>query len=131
MPIRHKLKLLPEYFDCVCTGEKTFEIRKNERGFKVGDLLELYEYIPEKDEYTGRVVIREVTYMTDYAQKDNYVVMAINRLSVIKNGAKEAERHSKEIHVDSMRRKKGRRRSERTNFYRLFVENYQGRRKTN
>ncbi|WP_326925039.1 DUF3850 domain-containing protein [Bacillus haynesii] len=92
----------------VCTGEKTFEIRKNDRGFKVGDLLELYEYIPEKDEYTGRVMVREVTYMTDYAQKDNYVVMAINRLSVIKNGAKEAERLSKEIqkHVNSMRRKK-------------------------
>ncbi|KAA6451300.1 MULTISPECIES: ASCH/PUA domain-containing protein [Bacillus] len=108
MPIRHKLKILPEYFDCVCNDEKTFEIRKNDRGFKVGDLLELYEYIPEKDEYTGRVVIREVTYMTDYAQKDNYVVMAINRLSLIENGAKEAERLSKEIqkHVNSMRRKK-------------------------
>ncbi|MGG4123635.1 ASCH/PUA domain-containing protein [Bacillus licheniformis] len=108
MPIRHQLKILPEYFDRVCTGEKTFEIRKNDRGFKVGDLLELYEYIPEKDEYTGRVMVREVTYMTDYAQKDNYVVMAINRLSVIKNGAKEAERLSKEIqkHVNSMRRKK-------------------------
>ncbi|MDI5791609.1 hypothetical protein PO124_34395 [Bacillus licheniformis] len=25
--------------------------------------------MPEKDEYTGRVMIREVTYMTDYAQK--------------------------------------------------------------
>ncbi|TWN79042.1 hypothetical protein CHCC20488_2489 [Bacillus paralicheniformis] len=46
--------------------------------------------------------------MTDYAQKDNYVVMAINRLSLIENGAKEAERLSKEIqkHVNSMRRKK-------------------------
>lgn len=34
--------------------------------------------IPEKDEFTGRVVVREVTYMTDYAQKENYVVMAID-----------------------------------------------------
>ncbi|ARC72539.1 MULTISPECIES: ASCH/PUA domain-containing protein [Bacillus] len=75
---RHKLKILPEYFDYVCTGEKSFEIRKNDRGFKVGDLLELHEYIPEKDEFTGRVVVREVTYMTDYAQKENYVVMAID-----------------------------------------------------
>ncbi|TWN44934.1 hypothetical protein CHCC14523_2593 [Bacillus paralicheniformis] len=34
--------------------------------------------------------------------------MAINRLSLIENGAKEAERLSKEIqkHVNSMRRKK-------------------------
>ncbi|MEC1440531.1 DUF3850 domain-containing protein [Bacillus sonorensis] len=75
---RHKLKILPEYFDYVYSGEKSFEIRRNDRGFKVGDLLELHEYIPEKNEFTGRVVVREVTYMTDYAQKENYVVMAID-----------------------------------------------------
>ncbi|KRT87117.1 MULTISPECIES: ASCH/PUA domain-containing protein [Bacillus] len=75
---KHKLKILPEYFEAVCTGVKNFEIRRNDRNYQVGDLLELNEYIPEKAEFTGRVVVREVTYITDYAQQENYVVMSID-----------------------------------------------------
>lgn len=74
---KHKLKIMPEYFSDVCTGKKSFEIRKNDRDFRVGDMLLLCEYLPDKKEFTGRVVDRKVTYITDYAQKENYVVMAI------------------------------------------------------
>lgn len=73
----HKLKIHPEYFEEVFTRKKSFEIRKNDRNFQIGDILLLQEYIPETQEYTGRVVERKVTYITDFAQKDNYVVMAI------------------------------------------------------
>jgi len=73
----HKLKLHPEYFKEVCTGKKSFEIRKNDRDFKIGDTLLLQEFKPGTQEYTGRVVERKITYITDYAQKENYVVMAI------------------------------------------------------
>lgn len=73
----HKLKIQPQYFRAVCSGKKSFEIRKNDRNYKVGDHILLQEFIPESKEYTGRVVEREITYITDYAQKDNYVVMAI------------------------------------------------------
>jgi ASC-1-like (ASCH) protein len=73
---KHKLKILPEYFDAVCSGKKSFEIRKNDRDFCVGDMLLLCEYNPEQG-FTGRVADRKVTYMTDYAQQKNYVVMAI------------------------------------------------------
>ncbi|QII47804.1 DUF3850 domain-containing protein [Bacillus paralicheniformis] len=73
----HKLKILPEYFEAVCSGKKSFEIRENDRGFQVGDKLMICEYIPEINEFTGRVVERRVMYMTDYAQKENYIVMAI------------------------------------------------------
>lgn len=44
----HKLKLFPEYFDAVANGIKTFEIRKNDRDYKVGDTLHLYEFDPEE-----------------------------------------------------------------------------------
>ncbi len=74
---KHKLKILPEYFKAVCSGEKTFEIRNNDRHFKVGDILLLCEYIPERNKFTGSVVQRKITYITDYAQKDGYVVMSI------------------------------------------------------
>lgn len=75
--MKHKLKIQSEYFNAVCNGKKSFEIRKNDRDFKVGDLLLLQEFLPETQEYTGRVVERKVTYITDYAQQENYIVMAI------------------------------------------------------
>lgn len=37
----HELKLDIRYFDDVKSGKKNFEIRKDDRDFKVGDILEL------------------------------------------------------------------------------------------
>ena len=33
----HNLKIKPQYFKDVVSGIKTFEVRKNDRNFKVGD----------------------------------------------------------------------------------------------
>lgn len=33
----HTLKICKKYADAVMSGAKTFEIRKNDRGYKVGD----------------------------------------------------------------------------------------------
>lgn len=71
----HNLKIHPQYFKAVWDGTKTFEIRKNDRNYQVGDILHLAEY--EDGEYTRRFATREVTYITDYAQQEGYVVMAI------------------------------------------------------
>jgi len=64
----HDLKCWPPYWDQINQGRKTFEIRRDDRGFRVGDLLVLREWIPdewlEKDvpgEFTGRVCYRVVT----------------------------------------------------------------------
>lgn len=43
----HKLKLDNDYFNDVESGIKNFEIRKNDRGFQVGDILELKRYNSE------------------------------------------------------------------------------------
>ena len=75
----HALKTWPEYFEAVAGGEKTFEIRKDDRGFKVGDVLELREYRITEDRYTGRSLWRRVTYITAFDQKPGVVVMAIER----------------------------------------------------
>ncbi|EMF0269884.1 DUF3850 domain-containing protein [Enterococcus hirae] len=74
----HELKILPEYFEAVTSGRKQFEIRKNDRDYKVGDLLYLREWNGE--DFTGDSYKAVVTYITDYAQKDGYVVMGIKGL---------------------------------------------------
>ena len=72
----HRLKILPEYFEAQKNRVKTFEIRKNDRNFKVDDRLILYEINSKTKQKTGRVLEVQVTYITDYAQKEGYVVMA-------------------------------------------------------
>ncbi|EKE9396612.1 DUF3850 domain-containing protein, partial [Listeria monocytogenes] len=47
----HELKILSEYFWDIAEGRKTFEIRKNDRNFQVGDYLILKEFKEEK--HTG------------------------------------------------------------------------------
>jgi hypothetical protein len=42
----HELKTWPDSYAAVLTGEKTFEFRKDDRGFAVEDLLVLREYVP-------------------------------------------------------------------------------------
>lgn len=48
----HDLKILPEYFEAVTSGMKTFELRKDDRGFATGDHVVLWEW---DGEYTHRV----------------------------------------------------------------------------
>lgn len=73
----HDLKLHPEYYEAVILGVKTFEIRKNDRNYKVGDKVILHEYYPDSESYSGRSVEAEITYITDYGQSDNFVVFSI------------------------------------------------------
>lgn len=73
----HELKILPCYFTAVERGEKRFEIRDNsDRGFQKGDTVVLKEF--EKGDFTGREVICEITYVTNFAQKENYVVFGFS-----------------------------------------------------
>lgn len=51
---RHRLKTWPEYFQAVLEGRKKFEVRKFDRDFKEGDILELVEYDPETQTRSGR-----------------------------------------------------------------------------
>jgi hypothetical protein len=59
----HDLKTWPDFFQAIVDGVKTFEIRKNDRDYKVGDTLNLMEYAPGPDEYTGREIRKSVVYL--------------------------------------------------------------------
>lgn len=71
----HELKIAPEYFGPVFDGIKTFEIRKNDRGYEIGDLIHLKEF--DDEAFTGKSVIMEITYTTTYNQEPGYLVFAI------------------------------------------------------
>lgn len=74
----HHLKIEPQYFLDIIKNNKSFEIRKNDRDFKVGDELVLKEYDSKQNQFTGNQIKAEITYITDFAQQEGYVVMAIN-----------------------------------------------------
>ncbi len=44
----HELKIWPQYYCRVADGSKTFEVRKNDRGFQPGDTVVLKEFDPNK-----------------------------------------------------------------------------------
>ncbi len=80
----HALKTLTVFFHPMAEGAKTFEIRLNDRDYRVGDTLRLEEYDADRREknpadtgMTGRFERKRITYMTDYRQQPGYVVLGL------------------------------------------------------
>lgn len=73
----HVLKIWPSYFQLVVTGQKTFEVRKNDRNFKVGDELLLREW---NGQYTGSFITFRIVYILhggEFGIESGYCVMSI------------------------------------------------------
>lgn len=85
----HVLKIHEQPFNDLLSGEKTAEIRNNDRGFQVGDTVQLHEIA---DSYTGRVMHRQVTHVqTGYGLPDGLCVLSYAPLiSTLKAGQGEA-----------------------------------------
>lgn len=75
----HHLKILPQYFEEVAEKRKEFEIRKNDRNYKVTDNVALHEW--DGEEYTGRVVQRGIKYIYhgdgNYGLAEGYCVLGL------------------------------------------------------
>lgn len=80
----HRLKTLAPFFAAVLNGSKTFELRLNDRGFAVGDVLILEEYI--ENQLTGRAARVDVTFLLDRfpGLEDGYCVLGIGKATIIK-----------------------------------------------
>lgn len=75
----HELKILPDYYWEVFLGHKTFEIRKNDRDFKTGDMVILKEWNPITKLYTGNKLARKIIYIlkdVEGLEKD-FILMSI------------------------------------------------------
>lgn len=74
----HELKISPKYFEDVKANKKNFELRKDDRDFKVGDFITLREY--DNGQYTGReiknipivYILRDVP---EYGLKEGYCIL--------------------------------------------------------
>ena len=75
----HALKTWPEYYKAIIDGTKTFEVRVNDRDYRVGDVLVLQEYIPGEG-YTREMISKVISYILDNPQfvKEGYVVMGLH-----------------------------------------------------
>ena len=75
----HALKIHPKFYAELVAGRKHHELRKNDRNYAVGDILELREWDPETGKFTGNMKSRKVTYITAGAQGlvRDYVILSV------------------------------------------------------
>ena len=75
---RHEIKIAPEYYEAVAWGRKNFELRKDDRGYQVGDILCMKEW--DGQQYTDKAPLnREITYILrdcpEYGLKAGYCIL--------------------------------------------------------
>lgn len=101
----HDVKLGTTFFDDVKTGRKTFELRKNDRGYKEGDTIVLHEY--KDGTTTGRTITKKIVYMLEdfTGLEDGYCILGLGEAADIldeiaelddKEGMTREERKEKE-----------------------------------
>lgn len=82
----HFLKIAPEWLKPVIHREKTFEIRRHDRDFKVWDNLVLMEYADGV--YTGRYTIFQVKCIVTHEMfpegiQEGYCVMGVFKVTYV------------------------------------------------
>lgn len=74
---QHEVKIVASYYEDVVSGKKSFELRKNDRGYKQGDSLKMLEFKDGK--HTGRTIDADIIYMLeDYTGlTEGYCILGI------------------------------------------------------
>ena len=90
--MRHELKIWPQYFALVVNGSKTWELRKNDRPFAVGDTLLLKEFDPATGSFSGRHCTRLVVGVMPSTElvmvEPGYCLLSITQLPGVSDSAK-------------------------------------------
>ncbi len=78
----HEIKIYPTYYQAIARGEKTFELRKNDRNYKVGDVLKLKEW--DGENFTGHRMMRKITYIyhgaNKYGLSEGFCILSIKKV---------------------------------------------------
>lgn len=75
----HEVKIWPEHFEPVVTYAKRYEVRKDDRPYKVHDSIRLNEYDADTG-YTGRYVVARITHIlrgAEYGIFPGYCVLGL------------------------------------------------------
>lgn len=74
----HDIKMAASYYDDVVSGRKRFELRKNDRGYKVGDSLKMLEF--DDGKHTGRIIDADIIYMLEEYKglEEGYCILGID-----------------------------------------------------
>lgn len=99
----HEVKCYPKYFESLKSGAKTFEVRKKDRPYQIGDLLAVNEFAPfdykfssadmfeefsrvvnGTGRYSGSHLLFKITYILDDPQycKDGMVILGLARCEI-------------------------------------------------
>lgn len=80
--MNHDLKTWPDPYEAVEAGLKTFEWRKDDRNYQVGDTLTLKKWNPRYKAYTGKQLARKVTHILrgpQFCVPEGFVCMSISQ----------------------------------------------------
>lgn len=81
--MEHQLKTWTQFYKEIAAGRKNFEVRKNDRNFKHGDVLILKEWLPTSQKYTGeimRVKVDYILYGGQFGIEQGFCVMSISKI---------------------------------------------------
>ena len=97
----HELKILHEYLVDITIGTKTFELRKNDRDYQVGDLIrfidkdyadrdyKLFHKYDDTEPYIDENTLYRITYVLKNVEKygldKDYCILAIKKLEIKEN----------------------------------------------
>jgi hypothetical protein len=59
----HELKSWPRFFEDILIGKKSFELRRDDRDFQVGDTVVFKEWDEQLCDFTGRKLRKKITYI--------------------------------------------------------------------
>jgi hypothetical protein len=82
--VLHHVKVWPVFFEKLQDGTKPWEVRKNDRDYRVGYVLDLQEWNPSKEAFTGRSVQRviiDVYAGGQFGIEDGHVVLGLENVS--------------------------------------------------
>lgn len=96
----HSVKCNYNHFESLKDGTQTFEVRKNDRIYEVGDYLAVNEFVPDEQRdpyapdiglrrtsggyYTGACLMYKITYILNDQQycKDGMVILGLARIEI-------------------------------------------------
>lgn len=76
----HELKVHPQFWDALVSGAKPFDVRRDDRKFKVGDTCLLREYDPSFGFKSTTSVAKRVTYVL--AHEDLPAAIAVGHVAL-------------------------------------------------